>query len=32
MRGNKGQTYEDWIGSASWEDGQGAEKLFGRDD
>jgi hypothetical protein len=29
MRGNKGQTYEDWIGSASWKDGQGAEKLFG---
>ena len=29
MRGEKGQTYEDWIGSESWKGGQEAEDAFG---
>jgi len=29
MRGEKGQTYDDWIGSESWKGGQEAEDAFG---
>jgi len=29
MRGQKGQTYKDWVGSDSWKEGQEAEKSFG---
>lgn len=29
MRGQKGQTYKDWVGSDSWKEGQESEKSFG---
>lgn len=29
MRGQKGQTYKDWVGSGSWKEGQETEKSFG---
>ena len=29
MRGQKGQTYQDWVGTDSWADGQETEASFG---